>query len=84
MSIKNIKRSLFAIMALMCFAGTSAQVAFEKGKLYHIYANGNKDNVVYEMKDKAVGVWTDECGICHERKPCTNLHHDWKKEGGAE
>ena len=56
MSIKNIKRSLFAFMALMCFAGTSAQVAFEKGKLYHIYANGNKDNVVYEMKDKAVGL----------------------------
>ena len=56
MSIKNIKRSLFAITALMCFAGTSAQVAFEKGKLYHIYANGNKDNVVYEMKDKAVGL----------------------------
>ena len=36
-------------------------------------------------KDKVVGVWLDECGICHERKPCTDLHHDWrlKKEGGS-
>lgn len=32
----------------------------------------------YTRKDKAVGVWTDECGVCHQRKPCTDLHHDWK------
>ena len=56
MSIKNIKRSLLAVVALMCFAGAFAQVTFEKGKLYHIYANGNKENVVYEMKDNAVGL----------------------------
>lgn len=31
----------------------------------------------FTMKNKSVGVWTDECGICHEQKPCTNLHHDW-------
>ena len=35
-------------------------------------------------KNKVVGVWMDECGICHEQKPCTDLHHDWRKqEGGA-
>lgn len=28
-------------------------------------------------KDRVVGVWTDECGICHKQKPCTNLWHDW-------
>ena len=56
MSIKNIKRSLLTIVALMCFAGAFAQVTFEKGKLYHIYANGNKENVVYEMKDNVVGL----------------------------
>ena len=56
MSIKNIKRSLLAFVALMCFAGAFAQATFEKGKLYHIYANGNKENVVYEMKDNAVGL----------------------------
>jgi hypothetical protein len=38
----------------------------------------------YIPKAKTVGVWTDECGICHERKPCTDLHHDWRnREGGA-
>ena len=56
MSIKNIKRGFLAIVALLSFAGVYAQDAFEKGKLYHIYANGNKENVVYEMKDKAVGL----------------------------
>lgn len=40
----------------------------------------------FTLKEGAVGVWTDECGICHEQKPCTNLHHDWRKaqDGGAE
>ena len=39
----------------------------------------------YTPKDKAVGVWTDECGICHQMKPCTNLTHDWNppKKGRA-
>lgn len=32
----------------------------------------------YTRKDKVVGVWTDECGVCHQRKPCTDLRHDWK------
>ena len=36
-----------------------------------------------EPKDKIVGVWTDECGICHRRKPCTDLNHDWKKKEGT-
>lgn len=31
----------------------------------------------FTPKNKVVGVWTDECGICHEQKPCTNLWHDW-------
>ena len=56
MSIKNIKRSLLAVAAIMCFAGAFAQVTFEKGKLYHIYANGNKDNIVCEMENNAVGL----------------------------
>ena len=34
-------------------------------------------------KEKVVGVWIDECDVCHERKPCTNLHHDWKRKGGC-
>lgn len=31
----------------------------------------------FTQKQKAVGVWTDECGICHQHKPCTSLLHDW-------
>lgn len=31
----------------------------------------------FTPKNKVVGVWTGECGICHEQKPCTNLWHDW-------
>lgn len=43
-------------------------------------------NAGYTPKDKAVGVWLDECGICHQKKPCTDLHHDWNppKKGGAQ
>lgn len=33
----------------------------------------------YTPKDKVVGVWMDECGICHKRKPCTDLVHDWRR-----
>ncbi|MBO7685715.1 MAG: hypothetical protein J6V72_04990 [Kiritimatiellae bacterium] len=39
----------------------------------------------FTPKDKVVGVWMDECEVCHQRTPCTNLHHDWEpaKKGGA-
>lgn len=33
----------------------------------------------FEQKYKAVGVWTDNCEVCHQRKACTNLWHDWKQ-----
>lgn len=33
----------------------------------------------YTPKDKVIGVWMDECGICHKRKPCTDLVHDWRR-----
>ena len=57
MSIKNIKTSLvLGFVALMCAVGSSAQDTFEKGKLYHILATGNKGNVVYENDNKAVGL----------------------------
>lgn len=32
-------------------------------------------------KDKVFGVWTGRCDICHETKPCSDLHHDWRKKG---
>ena len=57
MSNTNIRRNLVTVvMALVCFASSFAQAALEKGKLYHIYATGNKENVVYEKGEKAVGL----------------------------
>lgn len=51
-----IKRSmLLAIVALFATIGSFAQVQFEKGKLYHIYTQGKKNNVVYEKKGNTVG-----------------------------
>lgn len=38
----------------------------------------------FTPEDKTVGVWMDECGICHERKPCTDLHHDWHRPKAKE
>ncbi len=35
----------------------------------------------YTPKKKVVGVWMGKCGICHQRKPCTDLQHDWEKAG---
>jgi hypothetical protein len=32
----------------------------------------------FTPKDKIVGTWVDECGICHLHQLCTNLWHDWK------
>ena len=33
----------------------------------------------FERKDKAVGVWMGDCEVCHRRRACTDLWHDWKK-----
>ena len=57
MSINFLRKSLALTMAVLaCTLGANAQVQFEQGKLYHIYAAGNKENVVYEKKDNAVGL----------------------------
>jgi hypothetical protein len=32
---------------------------------------------VFTRKKKVVGVWMGECEICHEKKLCTHLWHDW-------
>ena len=31
----------------------------------------------FTPKDKACGWWMGECDICHEKKWCNNLWHDW-------
>ena len=32
----------------------------------------------FTPKNKVIGLWMGECGVCHQRKPCTDLWHDWK------
>ena len=31
----------------------------------------------FVQKNKIVGAWIGECDICHQKKPCTDLWHDW-------
>ena len=45
---------LLAIVALFATIGSFAQVQFEQGKLYHIYTQGKKQNVVTEKKGNKV------------------------------
>jgi len=50
-------------------------------------ANGNTGAVCRECalaagfvpKNKTVGVWVGKCVMCGERKPCTDLAHDWTR-----
>lgn len=39
----------------------------------------------FTPKNEIIGAWMYECGVCHQRKACTDLHHDWNPltEGGA-
>ena len=63
MSIGNFKKGLvLTLLSILCITSGFAQATFEKGKLYHLYATGDKDNVVYEKKDKAVGLTDLEDG----------------------
>ena len=53
---KLINRSmLLAIVALFATMGSFAQVQFDKGKLYHVYTQGKKNNVVTEKKGNKAG-----------------------------
>lgn len=57
MSNNRLKQGLtLAIMALFVAISGSAQTTFIKGKLYHIFASGDKGNVVTEKKDNAVSL----------------------------
>ncbi len=52
-----LKKSLvLSLLTIFFAAGSIAQTQFAKGKLYHIYASGNKENVVYEKENNAVGL----------------------------
>ncbi len=79
MSINKLRRGLaFVLLALVCTAGANAQVLFEKGKLYHLFAAGNKGNVVYEKKDKAVGLTDFEEGNAAQYWKVSELSGSWR------
>ena len=79
MSIKTFRRSMaLMLMALVCAAGANAQALFEKGKLYHIYASGDKDNVVYEKKNNAVGLTDFEKGNAAQFWKVSELSGSWR------
>ena len=66
------------LMALVCAAGANAQALFEKGKLYHIYASGDKENVVYEKKNNAVGLTDFEKGNAAQFWKVSELSGSWR------
>ena len=79
MSIKKLKGCfVLAIIALFCVMGSSAQVTFEKGKLYNIYATGNKDNIVSEGKNNTVWLTDLEKGNAAQFWKVSELSGSWR------
>ena len=79
MSIGKFKKGLvLTLLSILCIASGFAQVTFEKGKLYHLYATGDKDNVVYEKKDKAVGLTDLEDGNAAQFWKMSELSGSWR------
>ena len=79
MSICKIKKALvLTFIAFFCAMSGFSQVTFEKGKLYHIYASGNKENVVYEKKDNAVGLTDFEDANAAQFWKISELSGSWR------
>ena len=75
----HLKKSLtLALVALFIAIGSFAQTTFVKGKLYHIYATGDKENVVTEKKDKAVGLTNLEKGSAAQFWKISELSGSWR------
>ncbi|MBR5594323.1 MAG: DUF4981 domain-containing protein [Bacteroidaceae bacterium] len=56
MSINQLKKCfVLTAVALLCAFGSNAQETFEKGKLYHIYGAGEKENLVAEKMGEMAG-----------------------------
>ena len=79
MSINTLKKSLALMLtALVCAAGVNAQAVFEKGKLYHLFAAGNKGNVVTEKSGKAIGLTDLEDGNTAQYWKVSELSGSWR------
>ena len=66
------------LLALVCAAGANAQALFEKGKLYHLFAAGAKENVVSEKSGKAVGLRDFKDGDATQYWKVSELSGSWR------
>lgn len=74
-----LKHGLIPALVAIFIATTGfAQETFVKGKLYHIYSSGDKDNVVYEKKDNAVGLTDLEEGNAAQFWKISELSGSWR------
>ena len=79
MSNNRLKQGLtLAIMALFVAISGFAQTTFVKGKLYHIFASGDKGNVVTEKKDNAVSLIDLEDKNSAQYWTITDLSGSWR------
>ena len=78
MSIKNLTKCFLLVTAALVWAVSgNAQTTFENGKLYHIYASGNKDNVVYQ-NGVSVGLGNYEDGNTAQFWKISELSGSWR------
>ena len=79
MSNNRLKQSLaLTLVALFIAIGSFAQTTFVKGKLYHIYASGDKGNVVTEKKDNSVVLKDLEKGNTAQFWKISELSGSWR------
>ncbi len=79
MSNNFLRHGLILTLIAVLFATTGfAQETFVKGKLYHIYSAGKTKNVVYEMKDNAVGLTDFEKGNAAQFWKISELSGSWR------
>ena len=79
MSKNKLMSTLMLTLAAIFLAASSfAQTVFEKGKLYHVYASGDKENVVTEQKDNAVSLTNYEKGNAAQFWKISELSGSWR------
>ena len=79
MSKNKLMSTLMLTLAALFIATSSfAQTTFAKGKLYHVYASGDKENVVTEVKDNAVSLTDYEKGNTAQFWKISELSGSWR------
>ena len=75
---KLMSSLMLTLMAMFVTTSAIAQATFEQGKLYHIYASGDKDNVVTEQKDNAIVLTDYEKGAAAQFWKISELSGSWR------